>query len=104
MTPLRAGMLSVLLLLAVTFAWLWSSHSSDPELLQAAFTQHTLPDSYAELEQALDDDDTAALQALAHADDSYRAYLSAMYLASYEDAPAATRLAALERGLALRME
>lgn len=104
MTLLRAGMLSVLLLLAVTLAWLWGPRSSDPALQQAAFTQPSLPPAYAELEQALESGDAAALDALAHADDSYRAYLSAMYLASAQELPAATRLGALERGLALRVD
>ena len=104
MTPLRAGMLSVFLLLAVTLAWLWAPYNPDPELQQAAFTQHSLPAPYVELEQALENGDATALEALAHADDSYRAYLSAMYLASFEELPSATRLAALERGLDLRVD
>ena len=64
MTLLRAGMLSVLLLLAVTLAWLWGPRSSDPALQQAAFTQPSLPPAYAELEQALESGDAAALDAL----------------------------------------
>ncbi|MFA5550979.1 MAG: transglycosylase SLT domain-containing protein [Trueperaceae bacterium] len=104
MTPLRAGMLSVSLLLAALLAWLWSSYPADPELQQAAFTQPQLPDRYAALELALANGDTTTLFSLAHADDSYRAYLSAMYLASFEELPPATRLAALERGLALRVD
>ncbi len=104
MTPLRAGMLPLLLVLTAALAWLWSPLGADARLQPAAFTQHSLPDRYGALEQALEAGDTAALNALAHEDDSYRAYLSAMYLASYEDLPAATRLNALERGLELRVD
>ncbi len=104
MTPFRAGLLSAFLLLALTLAWLWVPASADPALERAALTQTAVPAPYAALEEALDGGDHAALEELAHADDSYRAYLSAMYLVGYEDLPAPTRLAALERGLELRMD
>lgn len=97
-------MLSVFLLLAGLLAWLWGSSSTDPALQRAAFTQPQLPERYAELELALVNGDAASLRTLAHADDSYRAYLAAMYLASYEELPAAARLEALERGLELRVD
>lgn len=103
MTPLRAGMLSVSLLLAAVLIFL-NTRDADPALQRAAFTEPQLPASYVPLEEALASGDVTALEELAHADDSYRAYLSAMHLASLEQLPPATRLSALERGLALRID
>ena len=96
-------MLSVSLLLAAVLIFL-NTRDADPALQRAAFTEPQLPASYVPLEEALASGDVTALEELAHADDSYRAYLSAMHLASLEQLPPATRLSALERGLALRID
>lgn len=104
MTVLRAGLLSVILLLSLLLASMLHSRSTSSDLVPTAFTQPRLPDSYAELEAALNANDVAELQQIAFADDSYRAYLSAMYLVGFEGLSAATRLQALERGLELRVD
>jgi len=105
MNQSRAVLLLLALVLSLVLAGLWIDRpSGDPQLLPAAFTEPRLPEPYAELQRARESGDTAALQAIAAADDSYRAYLSAMELAIDERLEPATRLAALERALELRVD
>ncbi len=103
MTVLRASLLTISLLLASLLVFM-QGHRTEPDLVATAFTEPRLPDRYLELESALNASDAAALQQLAFADDSYRAFLSAMYLVGFEGVSAETRLAALERGLELRVD